>query len=119
MRARKAAGRMRSTPIASSSTSGRLLRTSGCNWAIVWRRAATLPRRKGAHLTSWELDPKHPRPLRSPSLRGKSSPAAVKTLTAIDYDEQYYTEHAEAGLDYLNHGFWHESYAALVTESTL
>jgi len=67
-----------------------------------------------AHLTSWELDPKHPRPLRS-----KSSPAAVKTLTAIDYDEQYYTEHAEAGLDYLNHGFWHESYAALVTESTL
>ena len=30
-------------------------------------------------------------------------------LTATRYDEQYYREHADAGLDYLNHGFWHES----------
>jgi len=40
-------------------------------------------------------------------------------LTATRYDEQYYREHADAGLDYLNHGFWHESYAAMVSEATL
>ena len=82
------------------------------------RESGDVAEAQRAHLTSWELDPRHPQPLR-PSLRGKSSPVAVKTLTAIDYNEQYYIEHAEAGLDYLNHGFWHESYAALVTESTL
>jgi|SRR5208337_4373464 len=42
-----------------------------------------------------------------------------RPLTALSYDEQYYREHADAGLDYLNHGFWHESYAAMVTEATL
>ncbi len=40
-------------------------------------------------------------------------------LTATSYDEQYYREHADAGLDYLDHGFWHESYAAMVSEATL
>jgi SAM-dependent methyltransferase len=47
------------------------------------------------------------------------APAAAKALTALNYDEQYYREHAEAGLDYLVHGFWHEAYAAMVTEATL
>lgn len=45
--------------------------------------------------------------------------AASRALTATTYDEQYYREHAEAGLDYLVHGFWHESYAAMVAEATL
>jgi ubiquinone/menaquinone biosynthesis C-methylase UbiE len=40
-------------------------------------------------------------------------------LTATEYNEQYYQEHASAGLDYINHGYWHESYARMVTESTL
>lgn len=44
---------------------------------------------------------------------------AAGPLTAKDYDEQYYREHADAGLDYLKHGFWHESYAAMVSEATL
>ena len=43
----------------------------------------------------------------------------AKTLTAVSFDEQYYREHAEAGLDYLIHGYWHQSYAAMVSESTL
>lgn len=45
--------------------------------------------------------------------------AASSPLTATAYDEQYYREHADAGLDYLIHGFWHESYAAMVVEATL
>lgn len=45
--------------------------------------------------------------------------ATAGPLTATSYDEQYYREHADAGLDYLNHGFWHRSYAAMVSEATL
>ena len=45
--------------------------------------------------------------------------AATSPLTATAYDEQYYREHADAGLDYLVHGFWHESYAAMVSEASL
>jgi ubiquinone/menaquinone biosynthesis C-methylase UbiE len=41
------------------------------------------------------------------------------TLTATSYDEKYYKEHTAAGLDYLSHGYWHKSYAAMVTEATL
>lgn len=54
--------------------------------------------------------------------RAKAAPATAPEsgpLTATAYDEQYYREHAEAGLDYLNHGFWHQSYASMVTEATL
>lgn len=51
--------------------------------------------------------------------RFKSASTPDKKLTALSYDEQYYREHAEAGLDYLGHGYWHQSYAAMVTESTL
>jgi ubiquinone/menaquinone biosynthesis C-methylase UbiE len=40
-------------------------------------------------------------------------------LTAENFDEEYYRQHAEAGLDYLGHGYWHDSYAAMIAESTL
>jgi ubiquinone/menaquinone biosynthesis C-methylase UbiE len=53
-----------------------------------------------------------------PFSRKAARPEPAKTLTAVSYDEQYYREHAEAGLDYLKHGYWHQSYAAMVTEST-
>ena len=49
----------------------------------------------------------------------KAPSATVNLLTAREYDESYYRQHADAGLDYLNHGYWHESYAKMVTESTL
>jgi SAM-dependent methyltransferase len=41
-------------------------------------------------------------------------------LTALDYTgSQYYDEHKAVGLDYLGHGYWHQSYARMVTEATL
>jgi ubiquinone/menaquinone biosynthesis C-methylase UbiE len=40
-------------------------------------------------------------------------------LTATSYDDKYYKEHASAGLDYLRHGYWHKSYAMMVSEATL
>ena len=49
----------------------------------------------------------------------RRDPAASTPLTATSYNEQYYREHADAGLDYLNHGFWHQSYASMVSEATL
>ena len=55
--------------------------------------------------------------------RNETQPAAAiaepGALTSTNYGEQYYREHAEAGLDYLNHGFWHQSYAAMVSDATL
>jgi ubiquinone/menaquinone biosynthesis C-methylase UbiE len=39
-------------------------------------------------------------------------------LTALEYNEEYYREHAEHGLDYLGHGFWQESYGLMVSEAT-
>jgi ubiquinone/menaquinone biosynthesis C-methylase UbiE len=39
-------------------------------------------------------------------------------LTSLDYEAQYYEEHAQAGLDYLGHGYWQESYGLMVTEAT-
>lgn len=53
------------------------------------------------------------------SLMSGSLPKTDMKLTAVSYDKRYYVEHAEAGLDYLNHGYWHNSYAAMVTELTL
>ena len=44
---------------------------------------------------------------------------ANTTLTARSYDDQYYREHADAGLDYLKYDHWQKSYAAMVTEATL
>lgn len=37
-------------------------------------------------------------------------------LTVTEYNEDYYTEHAENGLDYLGHGYWQESYAKMVAD---
>lgn len=37
-------------------------------------------------------------------------------LTVTEFNEDYYTEHAEKGLDYLNHGFWQQEYAKMVSE---
>lgn len=72
-----------------------------------------------AYLKSWELDPKNPRHKLLIVSQQNPSLAAGKVLAALEYNERYYREHADAGLDYLNHGFWHESYAAMVTEATL
>jgi len=40
-------------------------------------------------------------------------------LKSLVYNEDYYEEHKSAGLDYLGHGYWQESYAAMVTEATM
>ena len=56
---------------------------------------------------------------KSPFAKKAASPPPLKTLTAVTYNEQYYKEHKDAGLDYLVHGFWHQSYAAMVSEATL
>lgn len=37
-------------------------------------------------------------------------------LSALQYDEQYYTEHKDANLDYLGHGYWQEEYAKMVSK---
>jgi SAM-dependent methyltransferase len=42
----------------------------------------------------------------------------VSLLTSTTYDESYYEEHAAAGLDYLGHGYWQESYGLMVAEAT-
>lgn len=52
--------------------------------------------------------------------RSEAGDVAVSSpLTATSFNERYYREHADAGLDYLNHGYWHESYASMVSEATL
>jgi len=51
--------------------------------------------------------------------KGMAETVGATQLSALNYDENYYLEHVGAGLDYLEHGFWHESYAAMVSESTL
>ena len=37
-------------------------------------------------------------------------------LTVTEFNEDYYTEHAEKGLDYLGHGYWQKEYAKMVAE---
>lgn len=49
----------------------------------------------------------------------KVNSIAPAGLTAIEYDQQYYQEHVDGGLDYLGHGYWQVSYAQMVTEATL
>lgn len=39
-------------------------------------------------------------------------------LTTLDYEAGYYEEHKRAGLDYLGHGYWQQSYAAMVCDAT-
>lgn len=41
----------------------------------------------------------------------------LKRLTATGYGEQYYVEHREAGLDYLNYGEWQQQYGGWFVES--
>lgn len=48
-----------------------------------------------------------------------SAPPHLVNLTAVEYDASYYEEHARAGLDYLSHGYWQESYGLMVSEATL
>lgn len=39
-------------------------------------------------------------------------------LKSLEYNEDYYKEHVEGGLDYLGHGYWQQSYAAMLNEVT-
>jgi len=48
----------------------------------------------------------------------KPGASPLAPLRSLEYDEKYYKEHAEAGLDYLGHGFWQESYGLMVVEAT-
>ena len=48
----------------------------------------------------------------------KTQPIQMPNLTALDYSQQYYEEHAAAELDYLGHGYWQESYGLMVTDVT-
>src|SRR5271170_4281350 len=52
-----------------------------------------------------------------PSKKAKQS--EEYKLTAKNYDEEYYRQHAKAGLNYLGHGYWHKSYAMMISEATL
>ncbi len=42
----------------------------------------------------------------------------TRALTSLEYDQKYYEQHKEAGLDYLGHGYWQQSYARMVSEAT-
>ena len=45
---------------------------------------------------------------------------APGALTATDYTgNQYYEKHKKGGLDYLSHGYWQKSYAAMVTDAAM
>ncbi|MDB5342011.1 MAG: hypothetical protein JWP89_388 [Schlesneria sp.] len=45
-------------------------------------------------------------------------PAVLKAiLTSVNYDRQYYEEHQQAGLDYLNYGEWQQRYGRWFVES--
>ena len=41
----------------------------------------------------------------------------IQSLTITEYNQAYYDEHAQQGLDYLGHGYWQEEYAKMVTEA--
>lgn len=47
------------------------------------------------------------------------SSGTQSVLTSQEYDQKYYEEHQQAGLDYLGHGYWQISYAQMVCEATL
>lgn len=47
-----------------------------------------------------------------------TQPIFAGRLSSLNYNDAYYQEHADAGLDYLGHGFWQESYASMVCEAT-
>ena len=41
----------------------------------------------------------------------------VTNLKVTEYNQDYYDEHKDAGLDYLGHGYWQEEYAKMVVEA--
>jgi SAM-dependent methyltransferase len=47
------------------------------------------------------------------------TPLTGAALTSLEYNQKYYEEHKEAGLDYLGHGYWQESYGKMIAEATL
>lgn len=42
----------------------------------------------------------------------------MSNLTVTEFNKVYYDEHKKAGLDYLGHGYWQESYAQMICECT-
>lgn len=46
------------------------------------------------------------------------TPPHPAQLYVTEFNKDYYEEHKAAGLDYLGHGYWQESYAKMVTEAT-
>jgi SAM-dependent methyltransferase len=54
-----------------------------------------------------------------PAVRDQISHPTFTGLKSLDYGKAYYDEHVQGGLDYLGHGYWHESYGRMVTESTM
>jgi ADP-heptose:LPS heptosyltransferase/SAM-dependent methyltransferase len=56
-----------------------------------------------------------PMPTLTADAPAAKSPARV--LTAVHYDKQYYEEHQQAGLDYLNFGDWQQRYGRWFVES--
>ena len=43
----------------------------------------------------------------------------MEGLKATEYNQAYYEEHRAAGLDYLGHGYWQQSYARMIAQATL
>jgi SAM-dependent methyltransferase len=43
----------------------------------------------------------------------------MSPFTAKEFGKQYYDEHKAAGIDYLEHGYWQQSYARMVLDSCL
>ena len=41
----------------------------------------------------------------------------LSNLKTTEYNQDYYDEHKDAGLDYLGHGYWQEEYAKMVIEA--
>ncbi len=41
----------------------------------------------------------------------------IQNLTVTEYNQEYYEEHKDAGLDYLGHGYWQEEYAKMVIQA--
>jgi len=53
-----------------------------------------------------------------PEVRSKlSNREFLKKLSATSYDEQYYQEHRDAGLDYLAYGSWQAEYCRWLTDT--
>jgi ubiquinone/menaquinone biosynthesis C-methylase UbiE len=49
---------------------------------------------------------------------GRMQNPVSNSLTSLEYSQEYYEEHVDAGLDYLGHGFWQEQYGLMVAEAT-